>query len=206
MAQTKTTGKDQNKRSVATRNKKRKPQGKSKHSHRKQGTRQQANIADRPLLEPNAAGIDIGAREMYVAVPPDRDERPVRVFDPSPRTCMNWPTGWGLWSNNGSQGVHRRVLDSDSGDPGSARNPALWGACPADEKRAGTAHRLARMSVDSVSAFRGVIAPGVPARGARVRDTGGHAASRRLGAEGWPTRPASAQGAHRNESADPACD
>src|SRR5258708_1937445 len=35
---------------------------------------------DRPLLEPNAAGIDIGAREIYVAVPPDRDEHPVRVF------------------------------------------------------------------------------------------------------------------------------
>jgi len=33
------------------------------------------------LLEPNAAGIDIGIREMYVAVPPDRDEHPIRVFD-----------------------------------------------------------------------------------------------------------------------------
>jgi transposase len=33
------------------------------------------------LLEPNAGGIDIGAREMFVAVPPDRDEHPVRVFD-----------------------------------------------------------------------------------------------------------------------------
>ena len=38
-------------------------------------------LADRPCLEPNAAGIDIGAREIFVAVPPDRDERPVRVFD-----------------------------------------------------------------------------------------------------------------------------
>src|SRR5664279_4280104 len=37
-------------------------------------------LEDRPLLEPNAAGIDIGAREIYVAVPPDRDEHPVRVF------------------------------------------------------------------------------------------------------------------------------
>ena len=36
---------------------------------------------DRPVLEPNAAGIDIGAREIFVAVPPDRDEHPVRVFD-----------------------------------------------------------------------------------------------------------------------------
>ena len=38
-------------------------------------------LADRPCLEPNAGGIDIGAREIYVAVPPDRDESPVRVFE-----------------------------------------------------------------------------------------------------------------------------
>jgi transposase len=37
--------------------------------------------ADRPCLEPNAGGIDIGAREIFVAVPPDRDECPVRVFN-----------------------------------------------------------------------------------------------------------------------------
>src|SRR5260370_33709202 len=37
-------------------------------------------LEDRPLLEPNAAGIDIGAREIFVAVPPDRDEEPVRGF------------------------------------------------------------------------------------------------------------------------------
>jgi hypothetical protein len=35
---------------------------------------------DRPFLEPNAAGIDIGAREIFVAVPPDRDPKPVRIF------------------------------------------------------------------------------------------------------------------------------
>jgi transposase len=33
---------------------------------------------DRPVFELNAAGIDIGAREIYVAVPADRDEQPVR--------------------------------------------------------------------------------------------------------------------------------
>jgi hypothetical protein len=37
-------------------------------------------LEDRPMLEANAAGIDIGAREIFVAVPPDRDEHPVRVF------------------------------------------------------------------------------------------------------------------------------
>jgi transposase len=33
-----------------------------------------------PMIDPNAAGIDIGASEHYVAVPPDRDEQPVRRF------------------------------------------------------------------------------------------------------------------------------
>jgi transposase len=37
-------------------------------------------LEDRPVLEPNAAGIDVGAREMFVAVPPGRDQNPVRVF------------------------------------------------------------------------------------------------------------------------------
>ena len=37
-------------------------------------------LEDRPVLEPNAAGIDVGAREMFVVVPPGRDENPVRVF------------------------------------------------------------------------------------------------------------------------------
>ena len=32
------------------------------------------------VVEPNAAGADIGAREIHVAVPPDRDPRPVQSF------------------------------------------------------------------------------------------------------------------------------
>ena len=37
-------------------------------------------LEDRPVLEPSAAGVDVGAREMFGAVPPGRDENPVRVF------------------------------------------------------------------------------------------------------------------------------
>ena len=37
-------------------------------------------LEDRPILEANRAGIDIGAREILVAVPPDRDQHPVRIF------------------------------------------------------------------------------------------------------------------------------
>ena len=56
------------------------PKRKAKRGPQKRRTRKQEAIAARPVLEPNAAGIDIGAREIYVAVPPDRDEQPVRVF------------------------------------------------------------------------------------------------------------------------------
>src|ERR1017187_1677327 len=33
-----------------------------------------------PVFHPHAAGIDIGAREIYVAVPPDGAPTPIRVF------------------------------------------------------------------------------------------------------------------------------
>jgi transposase len=39
------------------------------------------SFEERPVLEPNAAGVDVGARQMFVAVPPKRDENPVRIFD-----------------------------------------------------------------------------------------------------------------------------
>ena len=52
--------------------------GKTKPSRRRRN--KGMCLQDRPVLEPNAAGIDVGAREMFVAVPPGRDEHPVRVF------------------------------------------------------------------------------------------------------------------------------
>jgi transposase len=40
------------------------------------------------VLEPDAAGIDIGAEEIYVAVSPDRDEDSIRRFSRFSRfTC-----------------------------------------------------------------------------------------------------------------------
>jgi transposase len=50
--------------------------GQGKRGRKRKGV----GLEERPILEPNAAGIDIGAREIFVAVPPDRDEHPVRVF------------------------------------------------------------------------------------------------------------------------------
>jgi transposase len=40
----------------------------------------QRGVSPVPVLEPNAAGVDIGATEIYIAVPADRDAQPVRRF------------------------------------------------------------------------------------------------------------------------------
>jgi hypothetical protein len=46
------------------------------------------------VLEPDAAGIDIGAHEIYVVVPLDRDEETTRRSAVSPTTYTHWPIGW----------------------------------------------------------------------------------------------------------------
>jgi hypothetical protein len=47
-----------------------------------------------PLINPNAAGIDVGAKEHLVAVPPDRDPQPVRTFQAFTRqTSTSWQPG-----------------------------------------------------------------------------------------------------------------
>jgi transposase len=45
-----------------------------------QKKKQKINLDSLPLIEPNAAGIDIGHREHWCAVPIDRCEKPVRSF------------------------------------------------------------------------------------------------------------------------------
>jgi hypothetical protein len=39
------------------------------------------NFDQQPLVEPNAAAVDVGARQMYVAVRADCVAEPVQVFD-----------------------------------------------------------------------------------------------------------------------------
>lgn len=46
-----------------------------------------------PTIHPNAAGIDIGADEIVIAIPPDRDDEPVRAFrtfTPDLHALVNW--------------------------------------------------------------------------------------------------------------------
>jgi hypothetical protein len=70
-------------------------------------------LEDRPVLEPNAAGIDVGAREMFVAVPPGRDENPVRVFATFTEDLERLNRlARAVRGDNGGAGIHWGVLDS----------------------------------------------------------------------------------------------
>src|SRR5215470_6133913 len=101
-------------------------------------------LADRPCLEPNAGGIDIGAREIYVAVPPDRDESPVRVFETFTEdleAMAQWLEACGVTTvAMESTGVYWIPLyDILQNTP----NQAVSDRCTPHEKCSRTAHRLA---------------------------------------------------------------
>jgi hypothetical protein len=69
-------------------------------------------------LNPNAAGIDCGAAEHYVAVPPDRDPTPVRAFKTF-TTDLHCLADWlpGRRRHHRRDGIHRGLLDSALRDP-----------------------------------------------------------------------------------------
>jgi len=61
--------------------------------------RKNSNQPDGPVFHPNAAGIDIGAREIYIAVPADRDHHPVRkcaTFTVDPHQMAEWLVSCGV--------------------------------------------------------------------------------------------------------------
>src|SRR5437016_7903255 len=65
------------------------------------------------VLEPNAAGIDIAATEVYVAVPAGRDPQPVRrfsTFTDDLHRLADWLQACRVQSV--AMGVHGSVLDS----------------------------------------------------------------------------------------------
>lgn len=62
-------------------------------------TPKQLHVDGLPAIHPNAAGIDIGADEIVVAVPPDRDPEPVRAFrtfTPDLQTLVAWLIACGI--------------------------------------------------------------------------------------------------------------
>ena len=100
-------------------------------------------LEDRPVLEQNAAGIDIGSREIFVAVPPDRDPNPVRVF-PTFTENLRELAAWLLQC-----GVTTAAMESTGVywiplyDIGATRHQAMPDKRSPYEERAGATDRLA---------------------------------------------------------------
>lgn len=64
----------------------------SDRQKRKDGmaTKRRKGTEDLPVLHPDAAGIDVGTRELFIAVPADRDPEPVRSYPTFTKDLDSW--------------------------------------------------------------------------------------------------------------------
>jgi hypothetical protein len=79
---------------------------------KKKNANKSINLQVLPLVHPNAAGIDVGAKEHVVAVPCDRDPKPVRTFQaftPDLHELAAWLKRCGI--ENRCPGINGYLLD-----------------------------------------------------------------------------------------------
>ena len=57
-------------------------------------TKHKRRVQDLPILHPDAAGIDIGSNEIFVAVPAERDPESVRSFSTFTRDLYDLADGY----------------------------------------------------------------------------------------------------------------
>ena len=74
-----------------------------------------------PIVEPNAAGIDVGSTETYVAVPTDRDSDSVRRFSTFTNDLVRIADWLKLCGITSVAMESTGVLDSSFPDPGRSR-------------------------------------------------------------------------------------
>ena len=85
--------------------------------------KKRTRVAQLPVIEPNAAGIDIGATQVFVAVPADRDPEPIRCFETFTvdlERLADWLQECGI--KNRGHGIDRCLLDSVVPDSGKAKH------------------------------------------------------------------------------------
>src|ERR1700694_5697567 len=84
------------------------------------------------VVHPNAAGVDIGARELWACVPADRTGKTVRAFS----TFTPDLTQLAVWLERGGYRGDRKygdILDSGVRAVGNAQVQRLSGQCPANQ-------------------------------------------------------------------------
>lgn len=94
------------------------------------------------VLEPDPAGIDIGAHEIYVAVPPDRDQETTRRFSSFTydlHALADWLESCRV--RTVVMEIDQRVLDTAVSDIRRARLHGLSCQCAFAEDRAGPQER-----------------------------------------------------------------
>jgi len=86
-------------------------------------TKRKKRVQDLPVLHPDAAGIDVGANELFVAVPAGRDSEPVRSFrDIYKRPSCPRRLVTALPHSIGRDGIHQCLLDTDLSDSRNTRH------------------------------------------------------------------------------------
>jgi hypothetical protein len=161
---------------------------------------------DRPVVEPNAVGIDVGAREMYVAIPPDRDSEPVRVFKTFTADLehlVDWLRAWITTVAMEPTGVYWIPLYQNAR---RSRRACVFGECASYEKRPRTTNRLVRVPMASIFACGWIAVSRISDRARRLRSTTNlTAASQRTGPIGGAAHAAHAQGTYANEHPHSPC-
>jgi hypothetical protein len=114
-------------------------------------TRRKKRVQDLPVLHPDAAGIDVGASEIFVAVPSDRDPEPAQLRDVHQRPELTGGLAPSLRYSVGGDGVHECLLDTVAPDSGGSWDQSLFGKCPVCEECARPKDRCVGLPEDSVS-------------------------------------------------------
>ena len=114
------------------------------------------------ITHPNVAGIDIGSASHFVAVPPDRDDEPVREFA-SFTVDLNANAEWLQACSARHCSSFRSMRQSGAPAPGAANGPG-----PRAVRTASTVARVAATrsgcDIDSESIRRSWQGDGAPAR------------------------------------------
>ena len=153
-----------------------------------------------PILRPNAAGIDIGATEIYVAVPPDRGPEPVRsfpTFTEDLHRLADWLKACGIETvAMESTGVYWIPLFQILEVPGQ---------CAVLPECSRSANRCFRLSVVAIPPLGGTLASILSAGGSGLRAALPDAPSRHSDSDRRHTRSAHAQSAGSDEPTNPPC-
>ena len=114
-------------------------------------------------MNPNAAGVDVGAMEIYIAVPADRDPPTGAVLlDIHRRPARRRRLVEGFEDRDRSDGIDGSLLDSVVPDSRGSRIHGLVGQRASCEERAGAQIGCFRLPVAAIFAFRRSTARIVP--------------------------------------------